>query len=228
LLEAHRAGLPVILRTSFSFENSKPGEILHGEIAQNVPLPGGSKIRRGTRIQGHIVSVTPSSGSNPAKISLQFDKLFLEGNSVALTTDLRTIAGFMDVQEAGVPTEPPGEGSPYDWLVTEQIGGDSVYGMDGPVMSAEDTSRIIGKSVSDGVLVQVGSRAGSRCRGAVDGIDHPQAIWVFSGDACGTYGLEDLKIVHSGRTDLQGTIVLTSKSPKFRLRNGDGMLLRVD
>lgn len=53
-------------------------------------------------------------------------------------------------------------------------------------------------------------------------------MWVFSGDACGAYGLEDLKIAHAGRNDPQGTIVLTSESSKFKLRNGDGLLLRVD
>lgn len=220
--------LPVILRTSFSFQNSKAGEILHGQIAQTVPLADGTKIRRGTRIEGHILDVTPASSGNPAKISLQFDKLYLDGQTVSMVTNLRAIAGFMDVQEAGVPTEPPNEGSPYDWLVTRQIGGDSVYGMDGPVMSAEDTSKVIGKSVGDGVLLQVSSRPGTRCRGAMDGNDHPQAMWVFSGDACGAYGLDDLKIAHSGRNDPKGTIVLTSESPKFKLRNGDGLLLRVD
>jgi hypothetical protein len=220
--------LPVILRTSFSFQNSKPGEILRGQIAQTVPLPDGSKIRRGTRVEGHIVSVNPASSGNPAKIWLQFDKLYLEGQTISVVTNLRAIAGFMDVQDAQVPTETPMEGSPYDWLVTRQIGGDSVYGLDGPVMSARDTSKVIGKSVSDGVLVQVSSRAGTRCRGAVEGNDHPQAMWVFSGDACGTYGLESLRIAHSGRTDPKGTIVLTSESPKFKLRNGDGLLLRVD
>lgn len=64
----------------------------------------------------------------------------------------------MDVQDATVPTEPPNEGSPYEWLVTQQIGGDSKYGLNGKVMSAEDTSKVIGKAVPDGVLVQASAR----------------------------------------------------------------------
>ena len=220
--------LPVILRTSFSFENSKAGELLHGEIAQDVPLPDGTTIRRGSRILGHIVSATPASNADPAKISLQFDKLYLQDQSVPLVTNLRAIAGFMEIQEAGVPTESPAEGSPSNWLDTQQIGGDSVYGVDGPVMSADDTSKVIGKSVNGGVLVQASGKPGTRCRGAVNGDEFPQALWVFSGDACGAYGLEHLKIAHSGRTDPKGTIVLTSESPKLKLRSGDGLLLRVN
>src|SRR5215469_5013197 len=38
--------LPVVLRSSLSFENSKAGQILHGQIAQTVPLPNGKRIPR--------------------------------------------------------------------------------------------------------------------------------------------------------------------------------------
>jgi hypothetical protein len=220
--------LPVVLRTSFSFEDRKAGQILHGQIAQTVPLPDGTRIRRGTRIEGHIVEVTPASNGSPAKVSLRFDKLQMNGQWIPVMTNLWAIAGFMSIQEAQVPVEAPGEGSPYNWLPTRQIGGDSVYGKNGPVMSAEDTSKVIGKSVSDGVLVQVSSKQGTPCRGAVDSNDHAQAMWVFSGDACDTYGLEHLSIAHSGRTDPKGTIVLASAKPNLKLKNGDGLLLRVD
>ena len=53
--------LPVVLRTSVSFDECKPGQLLHGQIAQNVPLPNSSTIRRGSQIEGHVVEVTPAS-----------------------------------------------------------------------------------------------------------------------------------------------------------------------
>lgn len=220
--------LPVVLRTAFSFESSKPGEILHGKIAQAVPLPDGTTIRKGSVVEGHIIEVIPGNGSNPAKVSLQFDKLYLNGHPVNLVTNLRAIASFMAIQDAGVPEEAPNEGSPYNWLVRRQIGGDSVYGDNGPVISAENTSEVIGKSVNDGVLVRVSSRQGTRCRGPVGGNDRPQALWVFSDDACGTYGLSQLQIVHSGRTSPKGVIVLSAEHRDLKLRSGDGLLLRVD
>jgi hypothetical protein len=53
-----------------------------------------------------------------------------------------------------------------------------------------------------------------------------QSLWVFSPWACGTYGLNDLKIAHHGNSAPVGTIELTAPAP-FRLRGGSGWLLRV-
>ena len=220
--------LPVILRTSFSFDKCMPGQILHGKIAQEVPLPNGSKIRKGANVEGHVVEVSSAAGAAGSKVSIQFDKVYVAGGWVQIVTNLRAIAGFMTVLEAGVPEEAPGEGSPYDWLPTTQIGGDSVYGIRGPVMSGDDTSKVVGKSVGDGVLARANAREGTKCRGALDGNDSPQALWVFSTDACGVYGIGHLTIVDAGRTAPAGTIVLASETQSVKLRNGDGLLLRVN
>jgi len=220
--------LPVVLRTSVSFEKCKAGQILRSKLAQDVPLPNGSKIRKGSLVKGRIVSVTPNSKGAGSQVTMQFDKLYDAGQSVPVTTDLRAIAGFMAIQEAQTPEEAPNEGSPYNWLPTTQIGGDSVYGVGGKVMSADDTSKVIGKSVGDGVLVPASVKEGTKCRGEMDGNGSLQAMWVFSSDACGTYGIEHLTITHSGSTDPKGTIVLASNVEKLSLRNGDALLLRVN
>jgi hypothetical protein len=221
--------LPIVLRTSFSFDKCRPGQILRGEIAQDVPLPNGSKIRKGSTVEGHIVEVTTATAANPAKVSIQFDKLFLAGQWFPVVTNLRAIAGFMTVLEASVPDEAPSEGTSYNWLPTTQIGGDSVYGVNGgPVMSAENASQLVGKSVGDGVLARVRAKAGANCRGAINGNDNPQALWVFSTDACGVYGIDHLMIAHAGRTAPEGIIVLTSETSNVKLRSGDGLLLRLD
>jgi hypothetical protein len=82
----------------------------------------------------------------------------------------------------------------------------------------------------DGVLDQVNasSRQGKDCRGAVDGNSSPAAMWVFSSDACGTYGLSQIRIAHAGRTQPVGVIVLISEKGQLKLPSGAGMLLRVD
>jgi hypothetical protein len=220
--------LPVVLRTSFELDRCKPGELLRGQIAQQVPLPNGATIRRGSRIEGRIVEVMPAGGRTAAKVAMQFDRLNVKGKWIPVVTNLRAIAGFMTVIEAGVPDEAPAEGAPHDWLPTTQIGGDSVYGMWGPVMSWNDASEVVGKSVGDGVLARPRSKEGAECRGELEGNDNPQALWVFSTDACGVYGIEHLNIVHAGRTDPVGKIVLASETRNVKLKNGDGLLLRVN
>jgi hypothetical protein len=87
-------------------------------------------------------------------------------------------------------------------------------------------SKVIGKSVNGSVLVQVSAKEGADCRGSDN--NNPQALWVFSGDACGAYGIEHLKIEHAGRTDPKGSIVLASESLKLKLNSGDALLLRID
>jgi len=89
---------------------------------------------------------------------------------------------------------------------------------------------MVGKSVNDGVLDQpnAASRQGKECRGAVDSNDSPEAMWVFSSDACGTYGLTSILVAHAGRTEPVGVIVLVSEKGRLKLPRGAGMLLRVD
>jgi hypothetical protein len=218
--------LPVILRTTIAPQKMKEGETIRGEIAQDVPLPGGAKIRKGSKVEGHVVEVV-AAGNGTAKISIRFEKVYSHGQAIPVKTSLRALAGFMDVQDAGLPRQAPGEGDVHNWWTTTQVGGESVYGASGPVMSAEDASKVVGKSVNDGVLVQVRAKEGTKCRGAIDGNDDPQALWVFSSDACGIYGISNVKIAHAGRTEPVGTIVLEMQGRNTKIRSAAGMLLRV-
>jgi len=218
--------LPVVLRTTLSAETAKQGQTVRGQIAQDVPLPNGTKISKGSKVEGQIVDVVPATSASGTKISVRFDKVYSRGQVIPMTTNLRAIAGFMEVIEAGEPTLGMGESEVYNWLTTTQIGGDSVFGVGGPVASAHDTSVIVGKSLmAGGVLVQ--PSANGRCRGALDGNNHPQALWVFSSDACGTYGLSNVQITHAGRTPPIGTFTLDLQNRKTKIQSGAGLLLRV-
>jgi hypothetical protein len=220
--------LPVILRSTISPERTNQGQTVRGEIAQDIPLPGGSKIRKGSKIEGQIVDVASAGTGRGAKVSIRFDKIKANGQVIAVKTDLRALAGFMEVREAAEPTMGIGEGDDYNWATTTQIGGDSVFGVGGTVASAHDSDRIVGKSLtSGGVLDQLSPNESGNCRGAIDGNNNPQALWVFSSDACGTYGLSKVTISDHGRTDPVGTFTLDLQTHKTKLQSGDAMLLRV-
>ena len=171
--------------------------------------------------------MTPATASAEARISLQFDKLVFSHQNISIVTNLRAIAGFMEVLDAQTPTTAPGEGDIFNALTTVQVGGDVVYGVGGPVTTAENSDQVVGRARADGVLGQVRAKEGTKCRGAIDGNNFPQSLWVFSSDACGAYGLEHISIAHAGRTDPTGVIVLTSSGVKLKIPGGAGMLLRV-
>jgi hypothetical protein len=219
--------LPVRLNSTLSSAKCKKGQDITGRIMQDVPLSPGVRIKEGSKVLGHIVEVTPATRGTGGRISFQFDKLISSHQTISLTTSLRAIAGFMRIIEAETPPIGPGESDVFRWLTTVQVGGDVVYGEGGPVTTGENANQIVGKAVNGGVLGRVRAKEGTKCRGAIDGNDSPQALWVFSTDACGTYGLEQISIAHAGRTDPTGVIVLASASGSLKLQSGAGMLLRV-
>jgi hypothetical protein len=145
---------------------------------------------------------------------------------MAIVTDMRALASLMEVEFAQIPETSLGFGTPYVWATTHQIGGDVKYGVGGPV--TDSSSRTVGEGVFDGVLVHVRAQAGTKCRGALDEEDRLQALWLFSADACGVYGIDGVTIAHAGRTEPVGEIVLAAESGDIKVRGGSGMLLRVE
>jgi len=219
--------LPVRLNSTVSSAKSKPGQVITGRIMQDIPLSSGIRIKEGSKVVGHIVEVTPASTGKTARISLQFDKLIWGHQTISIATNLRAIAGFMRINEAQTPPIGPGESDVYRWLTTVQIGGDIVYGEGGPVTTANDPKDVVGEAVNGGVLSQLRANEAGKCRGAIDGNEAPQALWVFSSNACGTYGLEHISIVSAGRSGVTGVIVFSSDRENLKIPGGAGMLLRI-
>jgi len=217
------------LNSSLSSKKSKPNDVISARIMQDVPLAGGGKIREGSQVLGYIVEVDGAKSGSKARISLRFDKLRTAHQTSPIITNLRAIAGFMEVLAAQTPPIGAGESDVYGWLDTVQVGGDVVYGEGGIVTKGDDGSQVVGKSVGrGGVLAQISAKEGTKCRGPLYGNNSPQALWVFSSDACGTYGFEHLEISHAGRSDPVGLIEFRSDEKELTIHSGAGMLLRVD
>jgi hypothetical protein len=216
--------LPVVL-PSISSKSVKKGDKIRGKLAQDVRLQGGKRIRGGTNVFGSVVDIGSGDAGRGATVTIKFDRLVQRGESTSIRTHLRAMATTVAIEQAQIPTSGPGESDVYDWLTTVQVGGDVVYGKQGPV---ERGTRVLGESTYDGVFVRTLASADGRCRGSVYGNDWPQALWVFSADACGLYGFPNLEIRHVGRTEPLGEIVLESKRGPVRIRGGSGVLLRID
>ena len=217
--------LPVRLNHGLSSKSTRPGQIVTARIMQEVPLPNHESIPEGAKVFGTIVSVERAGNGKGGKIAFRFDTLEIHKQKIPISASLRALAGFMEVQSAETPEFSPGFGTPYIWANTRQIGGDEVYGVGGPVTN--QSSESVGKGVYGGVLVRVRAQPESRCRGPLDSEDRLQALWVFSSDACGVYGIPRVKIAHSGRTEPLGEITLVADQQDLLVRGASGMLLRV-
>lgn len=222
--------LAIRLVSSMSSAKSKPGQRITAKIMQDVPLPSGKTIPKGSKVIGKIVATSPAGKGANAEISFRFDEIDVRSSATSITTNLRAIAGYVEVDAAQIPAGlSSGEGEVYDWLPTKQVGGDDVFGRGGPVTKWNDSSEVVGRALmSGGVLVHISARPGTDCRGALYGNDALQALWVFSSDACGVYGMPHVAIAHAGRDQPVGLIVLRSSDGKLSLPSGTAMLLRIN
>jgi hypothetical protein len=219
--------LPVELRSSLDSRSAKPGQALKGRIAQDVPLPSG-KIRAGSKVIGHVVSVTKASGKGgEGQIALRFDRLIAGNKRIAITTNLRALASPMTVWEAQLPFTGPDRGTSENAWNTVLVGQDEVsYRGGGPVAKGLE---VVGEpTAGGGVLVYASAAERMKCAGERFGNDRMQALWVFSSDACGLYGMEGMTLLHAGRSSPVGEITLGATRGNLALKSGSGILLRVD
>ena len=214
--------LPVALHGSLSSKHTQPGQVLKARIMQDVPLGENGSIPAGAYVQGKIISVTPAASGSGASITFEFDHLVMSKSSVAIAATMRALASNVDVMSAQIPQ--------YDDLgsynranTTHQVGGEVVYRGGGHVMNH---GRVVAEPINDdGVLGRVRENPEGDCEGAIDGNDRPQALWLFSTNACGVYGYRHIRVAHKGRTPPIGEITLTADRD-FNIRGGAGMLLR--
>lgn len=211
-----------MLSSTLDARHNKPGQRVIGEIMQDVPLPDGQVISRGSKILGHIVLVRPASAGGASRITLKFDQLQLKGRIVPIATWVRALASLNEVYEARLPTNAIDDygTSPSDWN-TVQIGGAGVYRGNGEVVS---DGQVVGRATDYGA---VSARLiAAPDRGCPGTSEREQALWKFSPWACGAYGFIDLKIVRSAPEGAAGEIVLES-SGDVHVRGGSGWLLQV-
>jgi hypothetical protein len=216
--------LPVSLNSTLSSAKCKPGQIITARVMQDVPLPNGSTIRAGAKVIGHIVSVTAAFRGSPASLSFRFDTLQTRDGKLSVTTELRAIASFTEVERAGLPLGGADRGTPASAWTTIQIGGDVVYRGGGYVEARRER---VGKPVNGGVLSRLRSNPERGCSGTESVSESLQALWLFSSDACGTYDLPNLQIRRTGPSDPSGEIILDSEKGQVNVRAGAGLLLAV-
>jgi hypothetical protein len=217
--------LPVGLENSIKLQEARKGDAIEARIMQDVPLPDGGKIRTRSKVTGAIDSVERDAAGSGVNLSFHFDKVEFGSKTVRIATGLRAIASYRAVRAAQMPLTGADSGTPAGWGTTVLIGGDIRFGDGGKVRNR--SKQVVGKGVTGGVLVHVRAQPAAGCEGPVNGDDHPQALWVFSSDACGVYDLKGVKIVHNGKSEPVGELMLGFAKDDMKLESGTALLLRV-
>jgi hypothetical protein len=212
--------LPINLNSTLCSNKSGSGSAITATVMQDVPLGSGETLRKGSKVTGHVVEATiPGKGSDESRISFQFDQVQFGNQTIPITTNLRAVASRSAVLAATPQLTSP------DYSDNQiQIGGDQIsYGEGGPVMVGE---LVVGRYTRQGVLAYVDD-SGTPSRDTNNEHAHLQAFWLFSINARGAYGFDDLTIPHSGGI-MPGEVTLTSSRKALKLDKGIAMLLRVD
>lgn len=217
--------LPVRLEDTISVREAQKGALIEARIMQAVPVSGRSKIAVRSLVKGAILKIDKDANGEGVKLSLKFDQLEDGKQTSPISTSLRAIASYIAVRTAQTPWTEADAGAPSGWSNTIQIGGDVRYGDGGMVRNRNKQK--VGKGVLGGVLVYVQANSALGCEGPINGDDRLQALWVFSADACGVYGLKGMEISHSGNTDPLGEITFHFAKDSLKLDAGTAMLLRI-
>jgi hypothetical protein len=204
---------PVSLNSTLRSDKSRGGATITATVLQDVPLGAGKTLRAGSKVTGHVLEASIAGrGFEESRISFQFDRVQFKNRTVLITTSLRAVASAMEVDAVG------------SWSAVE-LGSERVsYGEASGLLGSNQ----IGGAVGQEALAHISANIDREC-GVVNGNSRVPALWPFSPDASGKYGLGDVQIVNSGRTEPAGEITLmTSNRRAVRVGRGSAMLLRVD
>lgn len=176
-------------------------------------------------VRGPVLAVAKDTDGSGVNLTLAFNQVEDHNHPLSVVTSLRAIASFMAVHSAHMPWTGADSGTPSGWANTTQIGGDIRFGDGGIVRNRQKQK--IGTGVRGGVLVHVQANPSLGCEGPINGDDHPQALWVFSADACGVYEMKGVEISQTGKSTPLGEITIHFEKDDVKLEAGAGMLLRV-
>ena len=217
--------LPVMLDNTIDTNKSKPGEQISAKLRQEVRLPEGAKIKRDSKVLGHVVAASRASSGHGASLTVQFDHIEIEKQGVPISVGLRALASMELVAQAKQPANGDiGYGTTSWDLNMSQIGGQIAY--NGARIVKSPTGQVVGRVVEPGAVMGVPMANPERGCAGPGGNTSEQAFWVFSTDACGVYGDGNLTAASGISGATTGQIALSSPK-QITVRGGSGWLLQV-
>jgi len=213
--------VPIQIKTGLNAEHDAAGKKIVGRVMQDVPIPGGAKIKEKASVIGHVVRVT-KPGPSGASMVVSFDTIENDGQGIPVKAALLAVASSMEVSQAQSPVNSTSNLDSTSQWTTRQVGGDIVRRGWGKVGSSDGVE---GKWINGtAVAIKLTPNPKAGCPGGGPGYEGEQSVWVFSSAACGTYGLSNATVARTGATSPVGEIELKS-SKNLLIRSGSGWLL---
>jgi hypothetical protein len=214
--------IPVMFSHTLDSARVKPGDPIVAKTTQIIVLPSGERIPRGAKLAGQIVAANLNTSNGPSQLAIRFDTLEYRDRSVSIRVGLRAMASFVDSYGTSSPIVDHGY---PDNSVYGQVGGD--YFLPGDTVYSRSGDEV-GKANHDGVFVKLArvEHSNSQSHVVCEQTDTLQSVGVFSSNACGLYGFQDLFVDEVGAT-MDGTIQFHSDRHSARINRGTAALMQV-
>ena len=218
--------LPVMLDKTIESDKSKPGEQISATLKQEVPLPDGAKIKRESKVLGHVVSASAPAGGNPARITVQFDKIEIDKRPVPINVGARAFASMQIVSQARNPENSNFAPGTTSWDLNLSLIGGQIAFNGAKIVKAPD-GQVVGKVPEPGAVLGV-PMANPELGCAGPGANNAeQAFWAFATSACGVYDDKGVTMASGIGGATPGKITFQSPKP-LTIRGGSGWLLQVN
>jgi hypothetical protein len=203
---------PIEFTNTVGAKEARPGDPVTARTTQVVRLEDGQTIPKGTKIIGHVTTAnpfvfdaTPYAQQKSSVLSVHFDSIEVEHQSVPLNIKVRAMADPETSMQARVPInhdiDPTGS--------TVQIGGDRRYPWNAPVTNVDGD--IVAYTRPGGVYAHL------IANGHCDGSSVEVSVGPYSASSCGLYGFDRTSAEEYGSLARPSTLILVSthSSPKI-------------
>ena len=183
---------------------TRPGATVVARTTEAVYLPQGQVLPAGTTLIGHVVESArfhfdpaPYAVQTPSALAVRFDEIAEGGSRIPVILEVRAISGPVAAHEASI-------------------------------LHYRDETDMTGYSRAQGVFARL--LAGNYFAGDsmlhCEGTSTEQSVGIFSANACGVYGLDEVSMPENGNHG-NGAFVLESRHDTVKLYAGSAALLQV-
>jgi hypothetical protein len=215
--------IPVRFERSIDARNAKAGDAVTARTIQQIVLPNGREIARGSLVTGHVVAAqayrfdtTPYAHQQPSTLTIHFDKLEAGVASIPLNLSVRAVANALDSKDATYS---------HSYDDTDHVGTMTLIGG----LSYSPLDKMI--QSEDGDAIAYNRKHGLFARlvasGSCSGTETEQSVGIFSPSACGVYGFAGDSMTQNGN-DGSGSFTLASRGRSVKLYAGSTALLQVN